>query len=145
MGVYSSRQNHISPKFGQFEPFLAIFRYPEFLKIFPMLTYLWNTSRYNILHLMGVTVFSRISFYPNLANLGCFCPFLGTKSSWKFYNWLPNIERHQDVTFYTYFGGYCSLQVLISPNYGQFVLFWAVFGHFWVHKVFENFPDGYLT
>ena len=104
MGVYSSRQNHISPKFGQFEPILAIFRYPEFLKIFLTLTYLLNTSRYNILHLMGVTVLSRISFYPNLTNLGCFWLFLGTQSSWKFSQRLPTFEIHQDITFYTYLG-----------------------------------------
>ena len=115
MGVYSSLQNRISPKFGQFGLFLAIFRYPEFLKIFPMLTYLWNTSRYNILHLMGVTVLSRISFYSNLANLGCFCPFLGTQSSWKFSQWLPNIKIHQDITFYTYLGGTVISRISFQP------------------------------
>ena len=45
----------------------------------------------------------------------------------------------------TYFGGDNSLPNLILPNFGQFRLFWAVFGHFWAPRVPECFPQSYLT
>ena len=100
---------------------------------------------------LEVTVVFRISFYvimanfgqfwPILANFGCFLPFLGTQSSWKFSQWLSNIEIHQDITFYTWWG------LLFSPesHFTQIWPIWAVFVHFWVPRVPENFPNCYLT
>jgi hypothetical protein len=58
---------------------------------------------------------------------------------------LPNIDVHQEISIYTYFGGYNTSQNLILLNYGQFGLFWAVFGHFLAHRVPEYFPLNYLT
>ena len=116
-------KNLIWAVFGHFWPFLAIFGHfwvPRVLENFPngYLT-LKYIKIYHFTPILGLQLSPESHFTqlgPICAILGCFWPFLDTQSSWKFSKWLPNIEIHQDITFYTYFGGYCSLQNLISPN-----------------------------
>ena len=110
-----------------FWPFLAIFGHfwvPRVLENFPngYLT-LKYIKIYHFTPILGLQLSPESHFTqlgPICAILGCFWPFLDTQSSWKFSKWLPNIEIHQDITFYTYFGGYNCLQYLICAVLGCF-------------------------
>ena len=146
LGVVVLSRISFYPILVYFELFLAVFRYPGFLKYFSIVILCWCTSRYTILHLFWDDKFSPESDFTQFglfwAILGWFWPFLGTQGSSLFFPELPKVDVHQDITIYIYFSDYRSLQNLILPNFG---LFWAVFGYFWAHRVPEFFPLNYLT
>ena len=149
---YSSLHILCFPIFGQFGLFWALYGHFWVPRVPVHFPHSYLTLKYIKLEHFTPILGLRFSpeshftpFWPIWTIFGFIWPFLGTQGSRNFFPQVLNIEIHLYVSFYTCFGCYNSLHNLILLHTSQFGPFWAVFGHFWVPRVYQNFSHSYLT